>query len=39
MFRSRSQDGFATLFLQFENADWEKELSAFHDTDVPCRLK
>lgn len=23
-----------TLFLQFENADWEKELSAFHDTDV-----
>jgi hypothetical protein len=23
-----------TLFLDFENADWEKELSDFHDTDV-----
>ncbi|MBL9174523.1 MAG: CotH kinase family protein [Verrucomicrobiales bacterium] len=23
-----------TVFLQFENADWERELSDFHDTDV-----
>ena len=23
-----------TLFFQFENADWEKELADFHDTDV-----
>jgi len=23
-----------TIFLQFENADWEKELAAFHNTDV-----
>src|SRR4029078_2427938 len=23
-----------TLFLQFENADWEKELSDFYNTDV-----
>jgi hypothetical protein len=23
-----------TLFLDFENADWEAELEAFHDTDV-----
>jgi CotH protein len=23
-----------TIFLQFESADWEKELSAFHNTDV-----
>jgi hypothetical protein len=23
-----------TVFLQFENADWEKELAAFHNTDV-----
>jgi len=29
-----------TLFLEFENADWEKELVDFHDTDVevPARL-
>ncbi len=29
-----------TLFLEFENADWEKEMSDFHDTDVevPARL-
>ena len=23
-----------TIFLQFENADWEQELDAFHNTDV-----
>ncbi len=23
-----------TVFLQFENADWEQELAAFHNTDV-----
>lgn len=23
-----------TVFLQFEDADWEQELAAFHDTDV-----
>ena len=23
-----------TIFLEFENADWEKELEAFHNTDV-----
>jgi len=23
-----------TIFLEFENADWEKELAAFHNTDV-----
>src|SRR5688500_13598211 len=23
-----------TLFIEFENADWEKELSDFHNTDV-----
>ena len=23
-----------TIFLQFENADWEQELAAFHNTDV-----
>jgi hypothetical protein len=23
-----------TVFLQFENADWEEELAAFHNTDV-----
>ena len=23
-----------TIFLQFENPDWEKELAAFHNTDV-----
>jgi hypothetical protein len=29
-----------TLFLEFENTDWEKELSEFHGTDVevPARL-
>ena len=29
-----------TLFLEFENADWEKELEDFHKTDVevPARL-
>lgn len=29
-----------TLFLEFENADWEKELEVFHgtDVDVPCTL-
>jgi spore coat protein CotH len=25
---------FRTIFLQFENADWEQELEAFHNTDV-----
>ncbi|HYH67320.1 MAG TPA: CotH kinase family protein, partial [Urbifossiella sp.] len=31
---------FRTLFLEFENADWEAELEAFHNTDVevPCTL-
>jgi hypothetical protein len=27
-------DTLRTLFLDFENADWEAELEAFHDTDV-----
>lgn len=29
-----------TIFLEFENSDWEKELAAFHHTDVevPCKL-
>ena len=29
-----------TLFLEFENADWEQELQDFHgtDVDVPCTL-
>jgi spore coat protein CotH len=29
-----------TVFLEFENADWEAELEAFHGTDVevPCTL-
>ncbi|MBI5388184.1 MAG: CotH kinase family protein [Verrucomicrobia bacterium] len=29
-----------TVFLEFENADWEKELEAFHgtDIDVPAKL-
>lgn len=27
-------DTLRTLFLQFENSDWEKELSDFHNTDV-----
>lgn len=31
---------FRTIFLDFENADWEKELTAFYhsDVDVPARL-
>lgn len=28
-----------TLFLEFENSDWEKELSDFHDTDVEVPAK
>jgi len=30
-----------TLFIDFENADWEKELELFHgtDVDVPCTLE
>lgn len=28
-----------TFFLDFENADWEKELSDFHDTDVEVPAK
>ncbi|RLS37640.1 MAG: spore coat protein CotH [Planctomycetota bacterium] len=36
-------DGSAlrTLFIDFENADWEKELDLFHgtDVDVPCTLE
>jgi hypothetical protein len=28
-----------TLFLEFENADWEKELSDFHGTDVEVPAK
>ena len=28
-----------TLFLEFENADWEKELSDFHETDVDVPAK
>ncbi|TAK94543.1 MAG: spore coat protein CotH [Verrucomicrobia bacterium] len=28
-----------TLFLEFENADWEKELSDFHNTDVEVTAK
>ena len=30
-----------TLFLEFDNDDWEKELESFHDTDVdvPANLK
>ncbi len=28
-----------TLFLDFENADWEKELADFHDTDVEVPVK
>ena len=28
-----------TLFLDFENADWEKELADFHDTDVEVPAK
>jgi hypothetical protein len=28
-----------TLFLEFENADWEKELIAFHRTDVEVPAK
>ncbi|RYD27625.1 MAG: spore coat protein CotH, partial [Verrucomicrobiaceae bacterium] len=27
-------DTLRTLFLEFENPDWEAELEAFHDTDV-----
>ncbi|HAB16976.1 MAG TPA: CotH kinase family protein [Verrucomicrobiota bacterium] len=29
-----------TIFLEFENADWEKELAEFHNTDVevPARM-
>lgn len=29
-----TQDSIRTLFLDFENEDWEAELEAFHDTDV-----
>lgn len=28
-----------TLFLEFENADWEKELADFHNTDVEVPAK
>jgi spore coat protein CotH len=28
-----------TLFLEFENADWEKELEIFHNTDVDVPAK
>jgi hypothetical protein len=28
-----------TLFLEFENADWEKDLMAFHNTDVEVPAK
>jgi spore coat protein CotH len=28
-----------TIFIQFENADWEKELSDFHNTDVEVPAK
>lgn len=28
-----------TFFLEFENADWEKELGAFHGTDVEVAAK
>ena len=28
-----------TIFIQFENADWEKELSDFHNTDVELPAK
>ena len=28
-----------TLFLEFESADWEKELEAFHNTDVDVPAK
>lgn len=28
-----------TLFLEFENSDWEKELSDFHNTDVEVPAK
>lgn len=33
-------DVLRTLFLEFENADWEKELADFHNTDVevPARV-
>jgi CotH kinase protein len=27
-------NAFRTIFLQFEDADWEQELAAFHNTDV-----
>jgi len=30
---------FRTFFLEFENADWEKELSDFHGTDVEVPAK
>ena len=29
-----STNSIRTFFLQFDNADWEKELSDFHNTDV-----
>ena len=32
-------DVVRTLFLEFENADWEKELSDFHNTDVEVPAK
>jgi hypothetical protein len=32
-------DVVRTLFIQFENSDWEKELSVFHNTDVEVPAK
>ena len=32
--RSTTRATLRTVFLQFENADWEKELAAFNNTDV-----
>ena len=32
--RSTTSGTLRTLFLQFENADWEQELAAFNNTDV-----
>ena len=32
--RSTTRATLRTIFLQFENADWEQELAAFNNTDV-----
>ena len=32
--RSTTRESLRTIFLQFENADWEQELAAFNNTDV-----